>query len=216
NVLQCRPLFMPGAQASVEIKEDLSPQDVLFRSNRMISGGVVSGIRYIIYVDPAAYSRSSMDTKMALGRLVGKLNDHPAIAEGKVMMVGPGRWGSSNIELGVNVGYADIDNAAVLVEIGMEEAGHMPDVSYGTHFFQDLVEQGIIFLAVYPDDPASAYNRDFFATAANALSNLVPGAEDFEQVIRVLDVPAVTGGRYAKVIADTTNRTAVCFLDSAT
>lgn len=115
----------------------------------------------------------------------------------------------------MNVGYADIDNAMVLVEIAMEEAGHMPDVSYGTHFFQDLVEQGIIFLAVYPDNPASAFNHSFFARAQKVLTNLLPEAAEFEEVVRVIDVPVVSGGRHAKVIADTRTRAAVCFLDSA-
>ena len=215
NVLQCRPLFMPGTEEAVEATADLRPEDILFRSNRMISGGVVSGIRYIIYVDPVMYSQASATAKKALGRLVGKLNEHPRVVEGKLMLMGPGRWGSSNIDLGVNVGYADIDNAAVLVEIALEESGHMPDVSYGTHFFQDLVEQGIIFLAVYPDDPMSAFNDGFFAGAQNVLLDLLPDASDLEGLIRVIDVPTATGGRYAKVVADSKTRNAVCFLDSA-
>jgi len=66
--------------------------------------------------------------------------------------MGPGRWGSTNIELGVNTGYADIDNASVLVEVAREKAGQRPEVSYGTHFFQDLIESNILYLPVYPDE----------------------------------------------------------------
>ncbi len=116
--------------------------------------------------------------------------------------MGPGRWGSSNIDLGVNVGYADIDNAAVLVEMAREEAGHLPDVSYGTHFFQDLVESSIIFLAVYPDDAATEFNADLFEKSPNALTELLPDAGEFAEAVKVIDVPAVRDGARVHVVAD--------------
>jgi pyruvate,water dikinase len=71
------------------------------------------------------------------------------------ILMGPGRWGSNNIDLGVNITYSDIDNTAVLVEIAREGGGHTPEVSHGTHFFQDLVEGHIIYIPVYPDTPES-------------------------------------------------------------
>lgn len=216
NVLQCRPLFMPGASATTEVQKDLPREQVLFRSTRMISGGDVKGVRYIIYVDPAKYSAlASADTKKSLGRLVGKLNAHADVVAGKAVLIGPGRWGSSNIDLGVNVGYADIDNASVLVEVAQEEAGHLPDVSYGTHFFQDLVESSIVFLAVYPDDKATEFNAEFFAKAPNVLTELLPEAEEFADVVHVIDVPAGTDGARVHVVADSANRTAVAFLEKA-
>ena len=74
----------------------------MFKSTRMISGGVIRDIRHIVYIDPTRYGAlASPDMKKTLGRIVGKINEHPRIAEGKVMMMGPGRWGSSNIDLGV-------------------------------------------------------------------------------------------------------------------
>ena len=113
---------------------------------------------------PRKYDKvATYDEKMALGRIIGKLNEKLHKLEGKVMMIGQGRWGSNNIELGVNVSYADIDGTAVLVEVAHREAGHEPEVSYGTHFFQDLVESGIIYLLVYPDNDATDFNTEFFA-----------------------------------------------------
>ena len=101
-------------------------------------------LRSHLYIDPRRYADiETMDIKESLGRIVGHLNARLCIAEDNMLMMGPGRWGSSNIDLGVNVSYADIDNAAVLVELAREEAGHVPEVSYGTHFFQDLVEEDI-------------------------------------------------------------------------
>ncbi len=213
NLLQCRPLFTPGSSVNVSVPTSLDPRQVLFRSQRMICGGLVEQIRYILYIDPQRYNRLGREAKKSLGRLVGQINRHPAMRESKVLMMGPGRWGSGNIDLGVNVTYADIDNAAVLVEVALEEAGHVPEVSYGTHFFQDLVEAQIIYLPVFPDDAATEFQSEFFERAPNILVELFPQAREYGPVLRLIDVPKTTGGRYAKVAADPQHRQAVCFLD---
>jgi len=213
NLLQCRPQFSPGSLADVSEQTHLERQQVLFRAHRMICGGLAERIRYILYIDPQRYNHLAIESKRYLGRLVGQINRHPAIQDGKIMMMGPGRWGSINIDLGVNVSYADIDNAAVLVEVAVEEAGQAPEVSYGTHFFQDLVESQIIYLPVYPDDDATEFQLEFFETATNVLLELLPHAGEYGSVLRLIDVPKATGGAFAKVIADPQRRRAVCFLD---
>jgi len=213
NLLQCRPLFFPGSLEDISVPSSLDPQQVLFRAHRMICGGFVERIRYILYIDPKRYHHLGTDVKKSLGRLVGEINRHPAMKEDKLIMMGPGRWGTSNIDLGVNVSYADIDNASVLVEVALEEADHLPEVSYGTHFFHDLVEGQIIYLPLYPDDAASEFREIFFETAPNALLEFLPHAMEFESVLRVIDVPKVTGGAFAQVVADSQRRQAVCFLE---
>jgi hypothetical protein len=213
NLLQCRPLFFPGSREDVSVPFSLDRQQVLFRAQRMICGGLVERIRYILYIDPQRYHRLGSEAKKTLGRMVGEINRHPVMKENKIIMMGPGRWGTSNIDLGVNVSYADIDNAAVLVEVALEEAGHVPEVSYGTHFFHDLVEGQIIYLPLYPDDAASEFQGKFFETAPNALLEFLPEAGEFESVLRLIDVPKAAGGAFARVIADSQRRQAVCFLD---
>ncbi len=215
NLLQCRSLRVPKSEgAAISIPKNLPKERVLFRSNRVISAGVVRDIRYIIYIDPRKYAEiATIDIKGTLGRVMGKLNDHLRHKEGKVMAMGPGRWGSNNIELGVNVSYADIHDTAVLVEVAHKEAGHEPEVSYGTHFFQDLVESDMLYLPVYPDDDAADFNTEFFARSPNIMKNLLPELSSFEDVVHVIDVLAATSGASAKVIADLETRSAVCFLD---
>jgi pyruvate,water dikinase len=215
NLLQCRSLRVPTlAGRKVDMPEELSKEQTLFRSNRAINAGMVSDIRYVIYIDPRKYAEvATIDTKKSLGRAIGKLNDELRQKEGRIMSMGPGRWGSNNIELGVNVGYADIAPTSVLVEIAREEAGHVPEVSYGTHFFQDLVESDILYLPVYPDDAASDFNTGFFSNAPNILKELLPELGNIENIVHVIDVPVATGGASAKVIANPETRDAVCFLD---
>ncbi len=72
--------------------------------------------------------------------------------------MGPGRWGSVNIDLGVQVSYADIHNTKVLIEIAVVHDGQVPELSYGTHFFQDLVEAGIHSLPLHLGQANSLFN----------------------------------------------------------
>ncbi len=215
NLLQCRSLRVPKSEGvALSIPKNLSKERVLFRSNKAISAGVVNDIRYIVYVDPQKYAEAAtVDIKKTLGRVIGKLNENLHGRKGRVMMIGPGRWGSNNVELGVNVSYSDIDGTSVLVEVARREGGHEPEVSYGTHFFQDLVEAEILYLPVYPGDKTADFNTEFFANSPNILKDLLPELSSFEEVVQVIDVRAAANGTTAKVIADPQTRSAVCFLD---
>ncbi len=214
NLLQCRPMGLPGIEGvEVSIPEEIPTGRVLFRANRIVSGGVVQDVRYLIFIDPQRYAAIPANgMKQSIGRIVGRINSHPRIQEGGIIMVGPGRWGSSNIQMGVNVSYADINNTSVLVEVAREEAGHVPEVSYGTHFFQDLVEAKIIYLPVYPTDSNSEFNAEFFNSSRNHLTEFYPEGKDFEDLVRVIDVSEASGGLLLQVVADPHSQRAVCFL----
>ncbi|MHB8086598.1 MAG: PEP/pyruvate-binding domain-containing protein, partial [Dehalococcoidia bacterium] len=214
NLLQCRSLRLPGTAGPVEFPDDIPDERILFTSSRFISGGAKHNIRYILYIDPDKYAGiESIDVKKSLGRVVGRINRHASVIEGGIIMMGPGRWGSSNINLGVNVGYSDIDSTSVLVEIAREERGQVPEVSYGTHFFQDLVESGIMYLPVYPADPDSKFNEPFFESSPNILPDLMPELADSSGLIHLIDVRQKSNGLYAHILADPTVHRAICFLD---
>jgi hypothetical protein len=214
NLLQCRPLRLPGVVGAVEIPSNVPATRVLFRSGRTINGGRVSGIRWLLHISPRGYAEmDSLERKKALGRVVGRVNALPQVRQGRIMLMGPGRWGSSHIDLGVNVTYSDIDNTAVLVELAREEAGQVPEVSYGTHFFQDLVENQVIYLPVYPDDPGADFNQAFFRQAPNVLAKLIPGLAEFQRWVHVIDVPACAEGASVQVVADPQSQQAMCYLE---
>ena len=214
NLLQCRPMRTPGSCDTLEFPDAVPPARILFKSNRIINGGIIPPVRYIVYIDPQSYaSIESVDIKKSVGRMVGLLNEHPLLLQGRMILMGPGRWGSSNIDLGVNASYADINHTSVLVEIAREEAGQVPEVSYGTHFFLDLVEAQIIYMPVYPNDPESHFNNEFFNSAPSILLELLPEAVKFKNLISVIDLPAATGGRHGKVVADPQCQKAICYLD---
>lgn len=219
NLLQCRPMHAVGASSSVELPDKIQPDRLLFRSSRFMGCGVVDCVRYLVYIDPERYARMpSLEMKRTVRSVIGKINARLRDVGERMVLLGPGRFGSSNLNLGINVRYADIDNAAVLVEIGREGSDQAPDVSYGTHFFQDLVESHMLYLAISPhangqgEDQNAVLNRAFFEACPNNLTNLVPEAKPFETLIKVIDV--AQEDQTLNVVADLRSHRAVGFLSS--
>ena len=214
NLLQCRPLWQPQQLAPLQLPRHIPAELIIFRAQRVINPGLVEGIKYVIFVDPSGYAALANDSlRKQAGRLVGDLNRHPRLAGEKMLLMGPGRWGSSNLHLGVNTGYADLNNVSVLVELAFEKAGQLPEVSYGTHFFLDLVESGITYLPVYPDLPRSCFNDHFLRESPSILDMLLPGNDSLQGAIRVIDVAAVSDGKLLRLVADPRSGHAVCYLE---
>lgn len=210
-LLQCRPLSKRREGRSVEIPTDIPEEDIIFTANQQVPHGCVDDLRYIIYVDPRAYARIPQPhVRIEVGQVIGRLNH--ALAGKPFILMGPGRWGTSNIQLGVKVTYADIYNTRVLIEVAYSEDGSTPEVSYGTHFFQDLVEANIYPLPLYPDDPDSTYNEAFFQSAPNHLSEILPADVRYAAYIKVIDVPATCNGAVLSVIMNSEEEQAVGFL----
>ena len=164
----------------------------------LIPNGIVDRIRFIVYVDPAQYARLSLPSeKLEIARAVGRINR--VLHDERFILMGPGRWGTSNLDLGVKVTYADIFNTRMLIELGYTKGAGTPEVSHGTHFFQDLVEARIFPLAVFPDRAGITFNRRFLNEAPNHLAWLVPRDAALEGVIKVIDVPAARNGQLLEV-----------------
>ena len=149
-------------------------------SHRLVPDGRVDGIRYIVYVPPEV-NLGDRD-QAAVARLIGRLN--AKLATENYVLMGPGRWGSRSPGLGIPVGYGDIYHARAIIELVLN--GDAPEPSYGTHFFQDLVEAEIYPLAVVIDDE---FNQQFFADGPNALVRLLPDESRWEGVVRVIELP---------------------------
>jgi pyruvate,water dikinase len=199
-LLQCRAQSYAGLHAPPGIPRDVPSDRLLFSAHRYVSNGRVDPVTHIVYVDPDAYSElPDLNRLREVGHAVGRLNK--VLPKRQFILVGPGRWGSrGDIRLGVSVGYADISNSAVLVEIARRKGNYVPDLSFGTHFFQDLVESGIRYLPLYPDDPGNHFDEAFLRGAPNLLPHLAPDYAHLAGVVRVIDVPAVRNGLVLKVL----------------
>lgn len=201
-LLQCRPQSQSSGAISVTLPENVPVADQLFTANRYVTNGVVRDIEYLVYVDPEAYDAlPTMEEIVQVGRVVGELNSK--LPRQKFILMGPGRWGSrGDVKLGVRVGYADINNTAMLIEVAKRKKDYVPELSFGTHFFQDLVEANIRYLPLYPDEPGTVFNQMFFDSAPNVLRRFVPSARGLEKVIKVIAVPKVAGGATVSVVMD--------------
>jgi hypothetical protein len=199
HLLQCRPLSSREDQPGHEIPEYLPEENIVFSSTKLVPDGIVSRIEYVVYVDPHKYAQiATTSAKLEVARVTGRLNQK---LEGHCfVLIGPGRWGSSNIDLGVKVRYADIYNTSMLIEVAFAGPAGTPEVSHGTHFFQDLVEANIYPLALYLDEPETTFNESFFEDAPNLLPTLLPGDSSLAEYAKVIDVAAVSEGRLLKVI----------------
>ena len=200
-ILQCRFLPMGDKVGRVELPTGVSAEDILFTTHQVLSSRIVRDVDYVVYVDPRAYSQlGSYEEKMQVGTVVGKLNR--VLADERYALFGPGRWGSNDINQGVKVGYEDINRTLVLGEIAFEEEGFTPEVSYGTHFFNDLIEAKILPLAIYPDQPGEVFIESVLVNAPNLLAALLPDFAQHQTVVRVIDIPALAGGRKLQIYQD--------------
>lgn len=211
HLLQCRPLSQPEAEEAVHIPSDLPDEDILFTSFQLIPDGRSEGIRFIIFVDPTVYRQIADKTiRLGIGRAIGRLNK--ILENSRFIIVGPGRWGSANIDLGVRVSYADIHNTCALIEMAVASEDGVPALSYGTHFYQDLVETGVHALPLHLDDERSRFEWDFFLESENCLVRLSPEDSALEPYLKVIDVDAATGGKRLTILMDGSNDEAVGYL----
>ncbi len=199
-LLQCRPQSQSETDTASPIPKDIPDEKVIFSANRYISNGRVPDITHIVYVDPEAYGNISRREELVeVGRAVGRLNK--LLPKRQFILMGPGRWGSrGDIKLGVKVTYSDINNTAVLIEVARRKGNYTADVSFGTHFFQDLVEAKIRYLPLYPDDPGVLFNEHFLKSSPNVLADLLPDCAHLSDTIRLIDVPSTVDGQVLRVL----------------
>jgi pyruvate,water dikinase len=211
-LLQCRPQGYAGSDAPAAIPRDVPASKVVFSAKRYVSNGSVPDLTHVVYVDPDAYTQLPDLARLRdVGRAVGRLNK--ILPRRQFALLGPGRWGCrGDIRLGVSVTYSDINNTALLVEIARARGGYSPDLSFGTHFFQDLVESSIRYLPLYPDDPGVVFNEEFLRGAPNSLPRLVPELGHLAETVRVIDVPAATDGHVLRVLTNADLDEAIGFL----
>lgn len=199
-LLQCRPQSYQTETISDPIPKDVSEDKIIFNAKRYVSNGKIEDITHIVYVIPEKYNAlPDIESMKDIGRAVSKLNK--VLPKRQFILMGPGRWGSrGDIKLGVSVTYSDINNTSMLIEIAKKKGNYVPDLSFGTHFFQDLVEASIQYLPLYPDDEGIIFNNRFFELAENQLSELVPEYSHCSDTVKVVNVPKSADGHILKVL----------------
>ncbi|MBN1146121.1 MAG: PEP/pyruvate-binding domain-containing protein [Anaerolineales bacterium] len=212
TLLQCRPQsHLRESEASLPQK--LDEQDIVFSTRRLAPRGRVSDIRFVVFVSPESYyALPSTLLRSKVGRSVGLLN--AALKNENFICVGPGRWGTTNPDLGVPIGYADIYYARALVELTGRGLGAEPEASFGTHFFQDMVESNIYPLAIYLDDEEVIFDREFFYATPNRLAEILPDPGNLEDCLRLIKVADFRPACHLELVMDDDAGQSIAYLES--
>jgi hypothetical protein len=210
-LLQCRPQGSGIFNTPAPIPQDIKQQDILFTANRFISDGMVRDITHIVYVDGDEYhALSTREEYYAVGEAIGLLGG--MLPRRHYILMGPGRWGSrGDLKLGVRVTYSDISGTAALIEIAKKKHSYIPELSFGTHFFQDLVEAGIIYVPLYPDQQDVIFKEGLLKSCKNILDDMLPQFASLSNVIKVIDVPKSFSGKTLSIHLNSDLEQAVAF-----
>jgi hypothetical protein len=201
HFLQCRVQAGVREGMAYKVPKSVADEDKFFVATHVVPQGAVQQVQYVCYVDPEAYGRlSEPGERKAVTETVGALNK--VLENQTFILIGPGRWGSVDPLLGVPVTYADIFNTRMLVELAVEQQGAVPEPSYGTHFFQDLVEADIYPVALYPDKPGDLFRSDWLTRAKNWINDLLPEHPGPKDCVRLVNIPGEFGGRKLDIVMD--------------
>jgi hypothetical protein len=210
-LLQCRSLAVSQDIGEVELPKDLPQEQIIFTNSQVVSNTIIPDIEYVVYVCPRCYGRlSTYDEKFAIGRVISRLNS--LLQDKRFALFGPGRWGSNDINLGVRVGYEDINHTLILGEVAFAREDYTPEVSFGTHFFNDLVEAHIAPVAIFPDQTDTIFNEKFFIKSPNQLASLAAEFESYQTVVHVVHVPSSGEGRFLQVYQNNEMQKGIGFL----
>ncbi|MDR2696605.1 MAG: PEP/pyruvate-binding domain-containing protein [Deltaproteobacteria bacterium] len=202
NLLQCRPLQTKGLGSAVKIPK-AKKDGVFFASTGNFMGGNARlPLDYVILVKAAEYLALSERDKYMTARLIGTCNQK---LRGKnTLLAGPGRWGTTTPSLGVPVHFRELCHMTAICEISYKKAGLMPELSFGSHFFQDIVEADIFYAAVFEGDENVIFRPERILSCDNLCNELLPGEEEQSRVIHLAHTPGLT------LYADITSQKLLC------
>ncbi len=203
NLLQCRPLQTSGLGKQIEMPELTDDSSCFFSTNGNFMGGNIRlPIEYIVSVNTKEYFNRNEQGKYAVARKIGMINS--VLKDKNVMLMGPGRWGTTTPSLGIPVHFSELSNMKVICEIASQEEGFMPELSYGSHFFQDLVESGIFYVAIFAGQKDVIYHPEWLKDKENLLLDFLPLSEEFVDVIQIVKTNGMN------IFSDITTQKLIC------
>lgn len=213
-LLQCRAQSQGLSSKPAKIPNDIPEDKIVFTAKKYVTNGTIKNISHIVYVNPQKYSElSKYQDLVDVGKAIGRINK--LLPKRQFILMGPGRWGSrGDIKLGVSVTYSDINNTCLLIEIAKKQKDYVPDLSFGTHFFQDLVEANIKYLPLYPDERDVLFNEEFLEKSKNVFLDMLPQYKNIKDVVTVIDIPSITDDLTMQVLMNSESNTAVGMLSS--
>ena len=154
-LLQIRPIVDNNAMLDEDLTA-LPDESLLLRSNNSLGQGIINDLYDVVYVKTDHYSASH---NQEIAWEIEKLNQQFLDAKRNYILIGPGRWGSSDTWLGIPVKWPHISAARLIVEAGL--TNYRVDPSQGTHFFQNLTSFGVGYFTINAYMGDGLYNQDF-------------------------------------------------------
>jgi hypothetical protein len=219
SVVQCRPLQVKEGGTIVAPPDDLPDDAVLLESRGPVIGqSTHAPLDRVILVDPDAYETLATQDRHEVARIVGRVTRLEPAGTRRILLLGPGRWGTSTVSLGVPVTFAEIQRVSAIGEIVKPRMNVVPDVSLGSHFFNDLVEADMLYLAVFTDRPGYRLAEAALRAEPNRLAELLPDDARLAPVVRVVDFPRPRAGdrRALWLNASCLDQRVLCYLAPAT
>ncbi|MFH1743273.1 MAG: PEP/pyruvate-binding domain-containing protein, partial [bacterium] len=215
NLVQCRPFQVKGAGVITPFPKNIKEEDLILGTHGPVIGHSRSDIvDRIIYVVPTLYGQLPVNDRYSIARLIGKLTHIESSKKANtIMLLGPGRWGTTTPSLGVPVSFAEINTVSVICEIVAMRDDLVPDVSLGTHFFSELIEMDMLYLAFFPDHEGNVLRKSFFEEAPNRLIELLPQAAEWSDIIRVIDLDGAGKRNNLRLNANTLKQEVVCYFE---
>ena len=177
-LLQIRPI-VDNKEAMNEDLSVIQQEDTILSSTSVLGHGIINDVQDVIYVKTGAFNAAN---NQLIAYDIEKMNRKFTGTETNYVLVGPGRWGSSDPWLGIPVKWPHISNAKVIVECGLEN--YRVDPSQGTHFFQNLTSFGVGYFTINPFKGEGWFDEDYL--------NQLPAVEETEYLRHVrLHAPIV-------------------------
>ena len=185
-LLQCRPLQLTAEGETVRIPEAVK-QECVYLETKGVSMGFSRkyALDVIVYIDAVAYYTMPYRDKYSVRDALSAINWQCREKNLHLLLITPGRICTSSPELGVPSAFSDISEFDAIVEVSEQKAGYIPELSYGSHIFQDLVEAGILYSAVFEGSSTLVFSEEKLRCSPNYLSEFIPNAQTLENIIYV-------------------------------
>ena len=186
DLLQCRPLQLTAEGDKVNVPAGIPADNILLETKGVSMGfSREFGLDGVVYIDPIKYYQLPYRRKYEVKQALSEVNWFYRSQGKKLLLLTPGRICTSSPELGVPSAFSDISEFSVIAEISESRAGYIPELSYGSHIFQDLVEAGILYTAVFEGGSTLAYSPELLSGCEEITGELCTPDDDIREVFHV-------------------------------
>lgn len=188
DLLQCRPLQLTAEGDKITVPDGVDNRRILLETKGVSMGfSREIAIDGVVYIDPILYYQMPYRRKYEIKEAISQVNWRFRNQGKHLLLLTPGRICTSSPELGVPSGFSDISEFSVIAEVSESKVGYIPELSYGSHIFQDLVEAGILYTAVFEKESTIAFFPDLLKEFADVTNGVTELADDIKGVLRVYD-----------------------------